>query len=445
MKRRTAVIGAGPAGSYAAHLLQQKGREVVVYEQAKTVGGRTAAWNEQGWVVDSGAGFFTNFYPILWSLIEKLNLSHEVTQLSRCNALTDGTKTVDFTLGSPASFARFPLLTAGSKLRMALQTAFIIAKYGRLNLSSPASLAPWDDVSVRDDAVHRLGERAYQYLVRPGIEPFWFFSCENISRSLMLALQAKAATAKFYTFKQGMNFICTRLASDLDVRTGITASSIQASGSRFIIRGDGLPDGPQHAFDEVVIATTGNVASRLVSGLDESLVPEKLRKFLDSQTYVQNTHAVYLVENRARLPKISTLLPCGPKNHRVAGVNFNSYKQQTRDASQMDHEAVSVYLTAAESAATSTWAEADLYRHMWSLARTLVPQLPEHAKPLQIIRRQNAIPLHEVGRYRAAAEVAKVQKAPIVFAGDYLATATVDGAFHSGFEAACNLEARVAG
>jgi len=443
MARRTAVIGAGPAGCYAAHLLQQQGREVVLYEQAKSVGGRTTSWHDQGWVVDSGAGFFTNFYPTLWGLITKLGLEGEITNLSRSNALTDGEKVADFTLGSTASFANFTFLGTRAKLSMAMQTALIFAKYRHLDLSSAASLAPFDDASVRDDAVKRVGERAYQYLVRPGIEPFWFFSCESISRSLMLALQAKAATARFYTFRQGMNFVCTKLAANLDVRTGVTVDHIKPSGAKFKITGATLADGPEHIYDEVIVATTGSVAAKITAGLDERIVPDTVRSFLKSQTYVPNTHLVFVIDKGVKLPKMSCLLPCGPKDHRVAGLNFNSHKLQTRGEARSGQEAISVYLTAEESKATLGMSERDLYTHAWRLARELSPDLPLRAEPLQMIQRREAIPIHAVGRYRAAAEVGKQQKGPLVFAGDYLSTATVDGAMRTGYEAAHALDQRV--
>jgi len=327
---------------------------------------------------------------------------------------------------------------------MAMQTALIFAKYRHLDLSSAASLAPFDDASVRDDAVKRVGERAYQYLVRPGIEPFWFFSCESISRSLMLALQAKAATARFYTFRQGMNFVCTKLAANLDVRTGVTVDQIKPSGAKFKITGATLADGPEHTYDEVIVATTGSVAAKITAGLDERIVPDTVRSFLKSQTYVPNTHLVFVIDKGVKLPKMSCLLPCGPKDHRVAGLNFNSHKLQTRGEARSGQEAISVYLTAEESKATLGMSERDLYTHAWRLARELSPDLPLRAEPLQMIQRREAIPIHAVGRYRAAAEVGKQQKGPLVFAGDYLSTATVDGAMRTGYEAAHALDQRVA-
>ena len=145
MTKRVAVIGAGPAGCYAAYLLRKQGLEVTLFEASPHIGGRTHSWQHQGWVIDSGAGFVTNFYTMLWPLIKELGLAQEMTTLSRSNALTNGQQTVDFTVGSIGSFLSFPFLGAGAKTRMAGQAALITARYQKLDLSRPETLANCDD------------------------------------------------------------------------------------------------------------------------------------------------------------------------------------------------------------------------------------------------------------------------------------------------------------
>jgi predicted NAD/FAD-dependent oxidoreductase len=70
---------------------------------------------------------------------------------------------------------------------------------------------------------------------------------------------------------------------------------------------------------------------------------------------------------------------------------------------------------------------------VWHAVRQFSPQLPKrHPEVVRAIRRRNAIPIPEVGRYKLAAEFRKAQHAPVVFAGDYLSTATVEGALRTG-------------
>jgi predicted NAD/FAD-dependent oxidoreductase len=428
MSRSTAVIGAGPAGCLAAHLLQRAGRKVVLFEKAPVIGGRTTSWHEQGWVVDSGAGFFTNFYPNLKPLLSRLGLSDEVVQLSRSNSLTDGRAIVDFTLGSVMSFARFKFLSPAEKLRLALQTALIAVKYHNLKMSDPETLASLDDLSIKEDAIARVGENAYHFMVRPGIEPFWYFSCDVVSRALMLALQAQAVTARFFAFHGGMNVVCQRLAEGLEARTSTAVTGIAQQGTRFVIQ----TADKSELFDEVVVATTGTAASQLCASLDHKVVPKMIAHFLSTQSYVPNVHAAFLVNDRSKIPNMGALFPCGPGQNPVAAINFNSFKNQKRPKESMGQEIVSIFLSANESRAVRGLGKEELFKHAWTLGRRLCPHLPESAEPLQLIQRDEAIPVHAVGRYRMAAEVHKQQRGPVVFAGDYLTCATVDGALRSG-------------
>jgi len=56
---RIAVIGAGIAGLTAARALQDAGREVVVFDKGRGVGGRMATRRAQGRRIDHGAQYFT--------------------------------------------------------------------------------------------------------------------------------------------------------------------------------------------------------------------------------------------------------------------------------------------------------------------------------------------------------------------------------------------------
>ena len=72
------------------------------------------------------------------------------------------------------------------------------------------------------------------------------------------------------------------------------------------------------------------------------------------------------------------------------------------------------------------------YAETWALAQQMLPELPDDYTPHHLLRRPFAIPIPTVGHYKRAAQVQAQQRAPIVFAGDYLATATVEGALRTG-------------
>ncbi len=422
MSIRAAVIGAGPAGCAAAHQLGKAGRDVVIFERAETVGGRATSWRKDGIVVDSGAGFFTNFYPTLSRLLGELRITGEVTPLSRRNVLVNGDQEVEFVLGSVRSFLANPFVGAPGKFRMASRTAVAAVRHRGLELASPESLAALDDRSIEDEAIATMGEQAYDFLVRPGVEPFWYFSCAEVSRSLFLALQSRAPTAKFFTMRDGMDSIATALSAGHGLRLGVEVTEVVPDGDGVSVDGE--------CFDEAVVATTADVTRRIVS---EDLLDTGLGSFVESQRYVANLHACFRVRRDACPPE-SGRFPCGPGEWPVAAISFNSHKDQ--GSPPPDDEVVSVFLGAGESASLVSAPEDEQFRRAWELAQAFCPYLPIESRPLWCAMRERAIPIHEVGRYRLAAAAQNRQRGPVVLAGDYLSTATVDGALSSGIRAA---------
>ena len=86
-----------------------------------------------------------------------------------------------------------------------------------------------------------------------------------------------------------------------------------------------------------------------------------------------------------------------------------------------------------------SWTDDEIAARAIELARGLYPAFPEDADIYHIARRDEAIPLHAVGRYKLAARFLDEQRAnssPLQFCGDYLATATVDGAIATGLSTA---------
>jgi oxygen-dependent protoporphyrinogen oxidase len=425
-----AVVGGGPAGCAAAHRLRSAGREVVLFERARELGGRTVSFRDRGAVIDTGAGFFTDFYPVLTGLLPRLGLTGEVVALSRSNVLVHGGRAVDFTLGSPTSFATFPFVSATAKARMAFFAARAAILHRRLDLAEPSSLAALDDRSVRDEALATVGAEAYEFLVRPGIEPFWYFSCAEVSRALFLALLARAATARFFTLRSGIDTLSKALVHDVEVRSGVPVAEIVRDGRAVRVDGE--------RFEAVVVATTASVATRLLEGTE---LDDELRRFAGSQTYVPNVHVAFRLPSTAVGP--SAIFPCGPGSGPVAALSFNRSKGQ-RDRAHPgppgDH--LSVFLTAAASRELLPEGEERIAATAWQAARAFLssvpslPSLPSTAEPIFVRARAEAIPVHGVGRYRAAARARARQVPPIALAGDYLATATIDGALGSGLAAA---------
>lgn len=294
----------------------------------------------------------------------------------------------------------------------------------------------YDQQSVGEHARANLNENIYDFLVRPGIEPFWYFSCEDVSEGLALGLSAHAAGAKFYYFKEGIDEVCQKLTQRVAVRCGVAAIDVKHESDQFTVSGTG-PQGDQTwKADRIVFATTATVAEKLSQGLPEALVSQSQRSFLSTQKYVANIHLAFKVPRLSKAPPMSSIFPCGPGKHALAALSFNRIKDPERDT--RDEELISLYLSSDESKALMDQADEKIFERGLELAQEFYPEIGEQAAPYYVIRRPEAIPVHAVGRYglaHAFLEEQRLRGGPVSFCGDYLATATIDGAVASGLRA----------
>ena len=432
--KRVAVIGGGPAGCSAAHFLQRAGHHVTLFERGDAVGGRTRTHREDGFPLDTGAGFFTNFYPLLRRMIRDQNLKKEVQTLFRETTMVRDAERAVLRIGSAASFMGFPFLSTTEKLQMLRVTSYLTLQRPCLDLVDPLKLAAIDNETTEQWALRALNQNIYDTVIRPGVESFWYFSCAESSAAMTRALQARAANAKFYTFKDGMDTICTNLSKGIDTRLNSAVLFIEPYRERHSLRLDNkawVDD-----LDGIVLATTAPIALQIIRKLPRDAISSHVRNYLQSQHYVSHIHAAY------RLPKSAcdklgpSTVPCGPGQHAIAAVARNSLKYPGGTGAPEGEEILSVFLTESGSRLVADYDDDGVYEQTWELTRLMLPELPESATPYKLIRRPYAIPIPQVGRYKQAVLFQSEQRAPIVFAGDYLTTATVEGALRSGKTAA---------
>ena len=434
---RVAVIGGGPAGCAAAHALQQAGCDVHLFEQAPEIGGRTWTFRDGSDYLDTGAGFITNFYPRVWKLAESKGFAGHIRELHRMTGLHNGQQLAKLDVSSPISFLRFPLVSILDKLRMAWWTLRLTLRRSKLDLARPEQLVDMDTRSIAQMAQADLSPDLYHHLVRPGIEPFWYFSCEDVSAALAETLTAHAAGAKFYYVAGGIDRICHAMLEGVSVSTAtpVTEVSPDGDGLRLALSADSGP--AAETFDKVVIATTATVAGRLTDALSDSVLPPSMRGFLKSQAYAANIHIAFRMPRFPKPLGLNAVFPTGEGSHPLAALSFHRPKDEDVPT---EHELVSVYLSDLESLRVMDWTDEALATHAWSLGRAVCADLPQTVPPvLHIHRRAEAIPVHAVGRYAQAVAFQEAQGQSgrsLFFCGDYLSTATIDGAIASGRAAA---------
>ena len=422
---KIAVIGGGPAGCAAVYHARHhlSSAVVTIFESESALGGRTTSLRKEGWVLDTGAGFVTNFYPRLFSIAQKEGFRDCIVEMNRISGLSRDDIVAPLNVGSTVSFLRFPFLNLREKIKMASWTAGLTWNRRSYDLADPATLAPMDDMSIEEYALSSLTPNIYHALIRPGIEPFWYFSCADVSRSLVMGLTSKAAGARFYSLPQGIDQICTHLAAGSRQKLGCSVQTITRSGEGYHVQYH--ENGEEHveAFDRVVVATTASVANRIT---EELTIDPAVREFLQSQQYAANIHICFRIPFQKKAWMAGSVFPCDVQSRMLAAISFHRAKHSNYEG---EEELVSIYLSNVGALHAMMLSEQELAAYSWELARRYVPELPQHANVFSIHRRREAIPVHAVGRYRKAVEAQEHQEnSDVQFCGDYWSTATIEGA-----------------
>ena len=118
-------------------------------------------------------------------------------------------------------------------MKMAAWTAGLTLKKNRYDLAIPKTLIEHDAQSAGDYAREKLNERIYDFLIRPGIEPFWYFSCEDVSAGMVIGLTSKAAGARFYYFRNGIDELAQQLLANTQLHCNHEVLNIQYEDEHF--------------------------------------------------------------------------------------------------------------------------------------------------------------------------------------------------------------------
>jgi oxygen-dependent protoporphyrinogen oxidase len=425
---RIAVIGGGAAGCSAAWHLHQAEYDVELFEKDEVLGGRTQTWRDNELAINTGAGFFTNFYPLLWELIAETGLSRHIVSNDKETVLCDTQQRYSYQISSVASFFRIPWLNLREKLRLIRITVGLLIRKTQLDLNDPQRLAQFDNESIANFARRKMGDNVYDYLIRPAIEPYWYFSCEDASAAMLMALQAEAPGAQFYTLRGGMDKLVAQLTTDFPSHLGQSIAAIKKTpDGQFRLETDSGTH--ETLFDGIIIATQAHHARQLVDSIPEFTTNQ--RSYLASQQYAANINVWFRIGTLNIGNCGFQMSPVGPERHGVAA--WTDLGSVNRDDLAQDDRIAGVYLLDELSRRLMDEPDEVVAEQAWRAIRHFHSQLPaQHPDIVKIVRRRNAIPIPQVGRYKLAATFQQNQRPPVVFAGDYLATATIEGALQTG-------------
>jgi len=422
MSRSCVVVGGGIAGLTAALRLSNCGIRVTVLEADSAFGGRARSEVVNGCVVNTGAGFVTSFYDATLALLQELRVgTFEPEHQSGVVATPFGKIPLD--LRSPRRLIRFPLITFTGKLR-ALSLFAQSSLRRPLHIGKPSSLARMDGGSTIESWGRRtLGETGYQYLLRTGIEPFFYFGAEDASAALAKALVRHARGWHMLAITGGMGGLCDAMAERIEVRTGCKASQVEEHSNSVVVHHSG---GKIEA-DHVVMAIPAPALARMRGSFTE-----EDRQQIQAVRFVPNL-LLYFGYERPITVQHPLVTPGGPGRHAIARIRTispwaPSYVPEGK-------ELVSIH--------ASSWRSAELVgeepeRAINELRRDAETIFGRLADPdwIRLYARREAVVLPDPGHFRRMRAFLRRPRKRVHFAGDWLTGSTIEGAVRTGTNAA---------
>lgn len=422
MSRSCVVVGAGPAGLAAAYRLANAGLRVTVLEGDSMIGGRTRSERVGDVVVDTGAAFVTTFHDETLALLRELHIE-PIEPMGQPPAVATPFGKLPLDLGSPRRMMRFPLISWGQKLRTL--PGFVQAAFRRpSHVADLASLARLDrGGSLERWSQRTLGPAAYDYLVRSGVEPYFFFGADEASAALGKALFRHALRWRMLVIPNGTGALCNNLAERLEVRTGCVAGAVETRDRSVVVHHSG---GSIEA-DYAVLA----IPAPRIARLDGS-VPAEDRTDLESVRYLPNIVLCFGYE-RPITVQYPWVVPAGPGRHPIARVHNVSGWAPGRVPAGKD--LVYIYAAGWRSAELIDQAHDKIVAALRADAEEIFGRL---ADPdwVRLYPRSVGVVLPAPGHYRRMHALLKRSRDRLLYAGDWLTGSTIEGAVRSGLAAA---------
>ncbi|MEA2701780.1 MAG: hypothetical protein QOE22_489 [Candidatus Parcubacteria bacterium] len=417
------------AGTSAAHFLRRRGYDVTIVEKNDRLGGRMKSKLTDGIVLEQGAGFVMDIYANTLRFLRESGLHKDLCRNPHASAgIVRGGK-VRF-LGLRTIFGT-TLLSWKAKWKGFLFLAKVLRNWRSIDIHHPWKLARYDDVSIGDYRATPEGAELFDYFIQPALTGTWYWPPEDVaqtSEGLLLVAGKAVLTRGTYTMRGGLQRIPEKAAEGSTVLLEHTATQVdrRPNGSYEVTVTHDDNERVLHA-DGIVCATTATVAAKLFPNL-----PPERKTFIDSIRYSSTTY-VGRTFRKEDLPGSRGIVFPSSEGSPVAGstsvrgkrVGWVKVYGVGKELRGKDNATIFKTLTDG-----SRHVEKDIFR--------------PGATPLSsfIWHRDEALPTAEKGYFRKLErfiEEEETTSEPLVFAGDYIGGAFIEGAFTSGMQAAGRL------
>lgn len=291
-----AVVGGGVSGLRAARRLAEAGARVTVFEGSSRLGGQIRTVEVAGVPVDTGAEAMHLGAPGVTDLLDSLGLTDDmVTARPGASWLVTpkGLRRLPAGVGPAGPTKLRPVLRSGVMTVPGLVRAGLEPVLARTN--GAAELSPGHDRSVGEFVGSRFGQQVVDRFVDPLLGSLHAGDVRTLSlrattpslvpaatqgRSLIRGRRpsprprpgvAAAPPMSFVSWREGLQRVVDALAAGLDVHVNapveaITSLTSDGGTPRYRVSVGGT-DPQTLEVDGVLLATSGDVASRLLSGV----------------------------------------------------------------------------------------------------------------------------------------------------------------------------------
>ena len=425
---RVLVIGGGPAGCMAAFTLRRLGHEVCLYEAAPQLGGRTAVVDLDGVRVETGAVLLFSFYHRTLGLLRELGQERALQERQLVFGLHDGSSLVAVRYRSPLDGAWIPWLSWREKIGLARMFLHAAVR-PRLDLFDLDALVAADrGQTIADWTRARVSAAAFEYVVRPMIEPICLVGCAEAATPLLEGLLQVTPRVRFYHLSGGMDRLCHWLAAGIDVHLAQPIRQLEITPRQ--VRAQ-RTNGTTLTADAVVVATDAPTAAGLFPDTPTARALTEIR-------YASSTLVVLGWRNGAWCEaEVSSVTPVGTGEHMVR--MLSRFSHRCPDLLPPGAEAIGVYFDHAASHPVDE--EALIQAARRAVARYLpgVAPAPDLA---YVVHHPRAATVPVPGQYATLRRLRLPQR--LQLAGDYFSTASVEAAVRSGERAAQTLHEALA-
>ena len=433
---KVCIIGGGPAGCAAAYTANKLGHEVRLFEAADTVGGRTKQLRRDGFNLNTGAMFLMGgIYPRTNALLKEMNRYKDLVPWKGNTELADEDNTrYPVRFDSLASFFSLPMLTLGDKFRLVSEGLKLFFSGGAKNPFSGTELARFDrGENLEDWSRERLGNRAYEYIMRPIMDFLYAVPLRELSTPFPKAIIQQAHKLGLSVPPEGIGQVSDWLIESIPedrIHLSCPVERLEQVNETWHV----FANGETYEADALVIATEAFTAAKLLEGFISQDANERLM----STPYTEYAHVAIAYEQDPWPDyPVDIVLPVGVDGVRDVGAMVLHGRRSPRSVPE-GGQCVGVYFNTPPLANMS---DDDIKRVALEQVHDAFGEAPQPSF-MHLFRYDKGLTIAKPGHYERLDKVHQLLPPNVVLAGDYFSQAGVEAAVYSGERAANELLAR---